>query len=185
MVIITILSRGVPGKVRWLDQGPRSTRDQLAFSESWRHKARRCRRHSATGPLPPLPGLVADLVVLPEHRRQGVASVLLERAETYERDAGATELRVGVLSGNVGARSLYLAAGFAPYHEMLTNTLEQSGLGEEVELEVRSDEIVIRAASRPRSGWDEAFRAMAREGDDVLLDPDPIASSWDDEEWSW
>ena len=44
--------------------------------------------------------------------------------------------------------------------------LEQSGLGEEVELEVRADEIVIRAGSRPRAGWEEAFRSMADAGDD-------------------
>ena len=63
--------------------------------------------------------------------------------------------------------------------------LEQSGLGVEVELEVRADEIVIRASSRPRSGWDEAFQAMAAQGDDALLDPDTPASAWDDEEWEW
>ena len=63
--------------------------------------------------------------------------------------------------------------------------LEQSGLGEEVELEVRRDEIVIRAASRPRAGWDEAFQAMAARGDDALLDPDAQSTEWDNEEWSW
>ena len=63
--------------------------------------------------------------------------------------------------------------------------LEQSGLGEEVELEVRADEIVIRAASRPRAGWEEAFRSMADAGDDELLDPDVVSDRWVDEEWTW
>jgi antitoxin MazE len=63
--------------------------------------------------------------------------------------------------------------------------LEQSGLGEEVELEVRADEIVIRAASRPRADWEAAFQAMAAAGDDVLLDPEIASSEWDDQEWSW
>jgi antitoxin MazE len=63
--------------------------------------------------------------------------------------------------------------------------LEQSGLGEEVELEVRSGEITIRAASRPRAGWDEVFQAMAAEGDDALLDPDLVAGRWDEEDWTW
>ena len=63
--------------------------------------------------------------------------------------------------------------------------LEQSGLGEEVELEVRADEIVIRAASRPRAGWEEAFRSMADAGDDELLDPDVVSDPWVDEEWTW
>ena len=62
--------------------------------------------------------------------------------------------------------------------------LEQSGLGDEVELEVLPDQIVIRAASRARAGWDEAFRAMAAEGDDELIDSAP-PSAWDDEEWAW
>jgi antitoxin MazE len=63
--------------------------------------------------------------------------------------------------------------------------LEQSGLGEEVELEVRSDEIVIRAASRARAGWDEAFQGMAAKGDDALIDPEAAATEWDDGEWTW
>lgn len=62
--------------------------------------------------------------------------------------------------------------------------LQQSGLGEEVELEVRAHEIVIRAASRVRSDWEDAFRAMAVRGDDSLLDSD-VPSQWDEEEWSW
>jgi len=63
--------------------------------------------------------------------------------------------------------------------------LEQSHLGEEVELDVREDEIVIRPARRARSGWDKAFQAMASRGDDALLDADQPLSSWDEEEWEW
>ena len=64
--------------------------------------------------------------------------------------------------------------------------LEQSGLGEEVELEVHDRQIVIRAVERPRQGWDEAFRTMAEAQDDALLDPDPASGSeWDAEEWEW
>jgi antitoxin MazE len=63
--------------------------------------------------------------------------------------------------------------------------LEQSGLGEEVEIEVRPNEIVIRAAARPRDGWEEAFSRMSAEGDDALLDSDVVSSDWDDREWTW
>lgn len=64
--------------------------------------------------------------------------------------------------------------------------LEQSGLGTEIELEAQAGQIVIRAADRPRQGWEEAFRAMAANGDDALLDPDVGGSNaWDDEEWEW
>lgn len=64
--------------------------------------------------------------------------------------------------------------------------LEQSGLGEEVELEVQHHQIIIRAAERPRQGWEAAFHSMAERGDDVLLDSDLAGSSaWDEEEWEW
>lgn len=64
--------------------------------------------------------------------------------------------------------------------------LEQSGIGREVEIELQGDQIVIRSAQRPRQGWEEAFRLMAKNGDDRLLDGDLVnQSSWDDEEWEW
>lgn len=64
--------------------------------------------------------------------------------------------------------------------------LEQSGLGEEVELEVQAGGIVIRPARQGREGWDEAFARMADVGDDELLDPGlPSVTRWDDEEWEW
>jgi len=62
--------------------------------------------------------------------------------------------------------------------------LEQIGIGEKVEIEVQGDRIVIRAALKPRSGWDEAFAKMAQQHDDVLLD-DFITTEWDEVEWEW
>src|SRR5215471_14347507 len=64
--------------------------------------------------------LIADLVVLEPYRGRGIARGLLERAEAYARQAGATELRIGVLSGNRTARRLYLDVGFQPHLELLT-----------------------------------------------------------------
>jgi antitoxin MazE len=64
--------------------------------------------------------------------------------------------------------------------------LEQSGLGEEVELEVHDAQIVIRSAKPPRQGWDEAFCTMAEQADDRLLDEDVSAqTAWDTTEWQW
>jgi antitoxin MazE len=64
--------------------------------------------------------------------------------------------------------------------------LEQSGLGEEVELEVQDAQIVIRPAERPRQGWDEAFRSMTGHADDRLLDEDVTGQTrWDEDEWQW
>ena len=62
--------------------------------------------------------------------------------------------------------------------------LEQSGIDTEVEIEVHSDRLIIRAVGRSRVGWDEAFAAMAQRKDDVLLD-DVIATTWDSVEWEW
>ncbi len=64
--------------------------------------------------------------------------------------------------------------------------LEQTQLGDEVELELQSNQIVIRPARRSRQGWDAAFQAMAEAGDDQLLDGDAVpATAWDEEEWTW
>jgi ribosomal protein S18 acetylase RimI-like enzyme len=64
--------------------------------------------------------LVAELVVRHPFRRAGIARALLHTAERYARDAGASELRIIVLSQNTPARSLYLKGGFEPYKETLT-----------------------------------------------------------------
>ncbi len=64
--------------------------------------------------------------------------------------------------------------------------IEQLGFSDEVELEIFSDQLVIRSAHIPRFDWDEQFKAMAKAGDDQLLD-DKILSltEWDEVEWEW
>jgi GNAT superfamily N-acetyltransferase len=68
--------------------------------------------------------LVAELVVRDGFRRKGIARALLETAERYARDAGASELRIVVLSRNAPARTLYLREGFTPYKETLAKSLD-------------------------------------------------------------
>ena len=64
--------------------------------------------------------------------------------------------------------------------------LEQTNLGEEIELEAQPDRIIIRPAHRTRYNWEEAFKAMAEQGDDELLDGDmALSTAWDEEEWEW
>ncbi|MDZ4657027.1 MAG: AbrB/MazE/SpoVT family DNA-binding domain-containing protein [Bythopirellula sp.] len=64
--------------------------------------------------------------------------------------------------------------------------LEESGLGEVVDVTVENSSLVIRPVRKPRDGWDAAFAIMAERGDDALLDSDaPSLSSWDDQEWKW
>jgi antitoxin MazE len=61
--------------------------------------------------------------------------------------------------------------------------LEQAGLRGEVEISVQDGSLVIKPAA-PRAGWADAFREMARRGDDALLD-DVTPTRWDEGEWEW
>ena len=64
--------------------------------------------------------------------------------------------------------------------------LKQTGITDDVELEVDQNQIIIRPVSNPRVGWDEAFKTMAIMGDDVMIDEaENISHSWDDSEWQW
>ena len=64
--------------------------------------------------------------------------------------------------------------------------LDQTSLGEEVELELQQNQIVIRPAYRARYNWEDKFMAMAEQGDDKLLDGDVLVPTiWDEEEWEW
>ena len=62
--------------------------------------------------------------------------------------------------------------------------LDRSHLTEDVQIEARAGEIVIRSARPPRERWEEEFRRMAKSGDDQLLD-DAESTSFDDAEWEW
>ena len=64
--------------------------------------------------------------------------------------------------------------------------LDQTGLGEEVELELRQNRIVIRPVYRARYAWESQFKAMAEQGDDKLLNGDVLTlTTWDEDEWEW
>ena len=64
--------------------------------------------------------------------------------------------------------------------------LEQARLGDEVELELGANGIIIRPVQSARHGWDEAFQIVAERGDDDLLDTfAPIINAWDEDEWQW
>ena len=52
--------------------------------------------------------------------------------------------------------------------------MAQVGLRGEVEIAVNGKSLIIRAAEHPRAGWAEAFRRMAENGDDVLLEGEYI-----------
>lgn len=65
--------------------------------------------------------------------------------------------------------------------------LEESRLGDQVELVAEHERIIIRPVKAPRAGWKAAFKYMAENHDDELLDKGSLdqQNSWDDEEWIW
>lgn len=65
--------------------------------------------------------------------------------------------------------------------------IDESGLKNEVELEIEDDKIIIRPISKDREKWDAAFRKIAANNDDILLDKDSLSeqTKWDNEEWEW
>lgn len=62
--------------------------------------------------------------------------------------------------------------------------LEQVGLHDEAEMEVRGFQLIIRAVRHPRARWDAEFAKMAARGDDTVLDA-PTTTDWDETEWQW
>jgi antitoxin MazE len=63
--------------------------------------------------------------------------------------------------------------------------LEQTGILDDVEIEVEKDQIIIRPVKNVREGWDVAFRKMGKAGDDELIIDDSISNSWDEDDWQW
>ena len=61
--------------------------------------------------------------------------------------------------------------------------LEQCGLGGEVELEVRDNELVVKPVTQSRKNWEKAFSVMAQNEDDQLAEFP--GSEWDEKEWEW
>jgi antitoxin MazE len=61
--------------------------------------------------------------------------------------------------------------------------LEQSGIEENVQIEVRNGQILVSAAPSPRAGWSEAFAAMGQEA--VLPLDEVTGTAWDEDEWEW
>ena len=61
--------------------------------------------------------------------------------------------------------------------------LKQCGFDGEVELEVHNKELIIKSTAHARQNWEKAFKEMARNGDDNLLES--AATQWDEDEWEW
>ena len=56
--------------------------------------------------------------------------------------------------------------------------LEQTGIMDDVEIEVEKNRIIIRPVKNIREGWDAAFKSMGEKGDDELIIDDGISNVW-------
>lgn len=64
--------------------------------------------------------------------------------------------------------------------------IKQCGLAGSLELLPQRGALIIRAAKKPREGWLEAFRQMAEQKDDALLDTESVfETEWEKTEWKW
>ncbi len=66
---------------------------------------------------------IDNLVVMPGHRRRGIAGLLLRHAEDWARSRGVTSLELGVWEFNAGAVACYEAAGFVPTTRRLSRAV--------------------------------------------------------------
>ena len=65
--------------------------------------------------------------------------------------------------------------------------IQQCSLGDEIELVVKKDHLIVRSAKKPREGWEEAFKEMHENGDDQLVDEEDAHTETevDRQEWKW
>jgi antitoxin MazE len=68
------------------------------------------------------------------------------------------------------------------YSQIPKTILEQTGIMDDVEIEVENNQIIIRPVKNVREGWDKAFKLMGEKGDDNPLIDEIL---WDEEEWQW
>jgi GNAT superfamily N-acetyltransferase len=67
---------------------------------------------------------ISDLVVRAAHRGRGIGRELMMRAESFAREFGAKQLKVGVLVRNEATHAFYRAGGFRDYTVQLVKLLD-------------------------------------------------------------
>ena len=63
--------------------------------------------------------------------------------------------------------------------------IEQCGFGDEVDLRVENERLVISPDRRSRAGWEETFRAAGPAQEDELLLETADTNDFDRKEWRW
>ena len=62
--------------------------------------------------------------------------------------------------------------------------IEEAGLAEEVDVQIRGNALVITSPRQPRADWAKAAQKMRERGEDLPLDGS-ANTQFDDGEWRW
>ncbi|WP_276272134.1 GNAT family N-acetyltransferase [Haloarcula litorea] len=73
-------------------------------------------------------GLVENIYVVPEHRREGVGGALLRAAERHLAESGADTVALEAMADNEAARSFYADHGYELHRVELTKPTESDTL---------------------------------------------------------
>lgn len=73
-------------------------------------------------------GIIENLYVAPQHRREGIGTALLEAGEQRLADAGATVVSLEAMADNDTARQFYAAHGYTPHRIELEKPTENDTL---------------------------------------------------------
>ncbi|MCB1023221.1 MAG: AbrB/MazE/SpoVT family DNA-binding domain-containing protein [Acidobacteria bacterium] len=64
--------------------------------------------------------------------------------------------------------------------------LEECSLSGDVELEIRSEGLLIKPAKTPRLNWENAFKTMSdNDEDELLVENNEAATTFEKEKWRW
>jgi antitoxin MazE len=64
--------------------------------------------------------------------------------------------------------------------------IEQTGLGEDIEITIEGNRLIIVPVVHPRADWAASFKHMAGMGDDDMIDGKiHTPTKWEGDEWEW
>ncbi len=63
--------------------------------------------------------------------------------------------------------------------------IEQCRFGDQVEMEVENERLIISTGHCPRQGWEGVFQAAGASGDNELLLESAGANEFDRKDWRW
>jgi antitoxin MazE len=87
--------------------------------------------------------------------------------------------------GSKGIKAQLICIGNSQRIRRPRAVIDQCRFGRRVEMHVEGESLIITQAKTVRRGWDEAFRAMAEQGDDAARMPADLEHSFDQTEWGW